>query len=134
MKTTNQELIALALFRVLTGALAFTHGLRKLIQGPVSAIGKAMSEHGFPPSFAYVVTVGELAGLLLAIGLFTRLAAAGVAATMLGIAVVVQSGLIPQIGTGRGVPFEYPLLLAVAAALFVVLPRTPLSLDARRRR
>jgi putative oxidoreductase len=134
MKTTNQEFIALALFRVLTGGLAFTHGLRKLIQGPVSAIGKAMSDHGFPPSFAYVVTVGELAGLLLAIGLFTRLAAAGVAATMLGIAVVVQSGLIPQIGTGRGVPFEYPLLLAVAAALFVVLPRTPLSLDGRRRR
>ena len=124
----------LALFRVLTGALVFTHGVRKLIQGPVAAIGKAMSEHGFPPSFAYVVTLGELAGLLLAVGLFTRLAAAGVAATMAGIVVVVQSGLIGQIGTGRGVPFEYPLLLTVAAALFVILPRTPFSLDARRGR
>lgn len=134
MKAAKKELIALALFRVLTGTLVFTHGVRKLIQGPVNAIGKAMTEHGFPPSFAYVVTLGELAGLLLAIGLFTRLAAAGVVATMLGIAVVVQSGLIVQIGTGRGVPFEYPLLLAVAAALFIVLPRTPFSLDARRGR
>jgi uncharacterized membrane protein YphA (DoxX/SURF4 family) len=134
MKTAKMELVALALFRVLTGTLAFTHGVRKLIQGPVTAIGKAMSEHGFPPSFAYVVTLGELAGLLLAIGLFTRLAAAGVAATMIGIAFVVQSGLIAQIGTGRGVPFEYPLLLAAAAGLFVFLPRTPFSVDGRRGR
>jgi putative oxidoreductase len=134
MKTTNQGLLALALFRVLIGMLAFAHGVRKLIQGPVSAIGPAMSEYGFPPSFAYVVTLGELAGLLLAIGLFTRFAAAGVAATMLGIAIVVHGSLITRIGTGHGVDFEYPLLLTVAAALFVVLPRTPFSLDARRGR
>ena len=134
MKAVKKELIALALLRVLTGLLVFTHGVRKLLQGPVDAIGKSMAEHGFPPSFAYVVTLGELSGLLLALGLFTRLAGASVAATMAGIVVVVQSGLIAKVGTGRGVPFEYPLLLAVAAALFILLPLTPFSLDARRRR
>jgi putative oxidoreductase len=124
---------ALAVLRITTGLLVFPHGIRKLIQGPVTAIGRAMTQHGFPESFAYVVTIGELTGLLLAIGLFTRYAAAIVALTMAGIAFVVQRGLIGQLGTGKGVPLEYPLLLMVAAAVFIVVPATRWSVDARRR-
>jgi len=125
---------ALAVLRIATGLLVFPHGLRKLLKGPVAAVGKSMTEHGFPEFFAYVVTLGELSGLLLAIGLFTRQAAAVVAMTMLGIAFVVQRGLFWQIGTGKGVPLEYPLLLAVAAALFVFVPARRWSFDARRRK
>ena len=124
---------ALAVLRITTGLLVFPHGIRKLIQGPVTAIGRSMTQHGFPESFAYVVTAGELAGFLLAIGLFTRHAAAVVALTMAGIAFVVQRGLVGQIGTGKGVPLEYPLLLMVAAAVFIVVPATRWSVDARRR-
>jgi hypothetical protein len=39
---------ALALLRIVTGLLAFPHGLTKVIKGPVAAIGGAMTAHGFP--------------------------------------------------------------------------------------
>ncbi|HEY3495177.1 MAG TPA: DoxX family membrane protein [Polyangiaceae bacterium] len=122
---------ALSVLRILTGLLVFSHGLRKLLKGPVASIGKSMADHGFPESFAYVITLGELAGLLLALGLYTRYAAGIVALTLAGIVVVVQRGLIGQIGTGRGVPLEYPLLLLVLAALFVVVPARRWSLGRR---
>jgi putative oxidoreductase len=130
----TKDSAALAVLRIVTGLLVFPHGVRKLLKGPVAAIGKSLTEHGFPESFAYVVTLGELAGLLLALGLYTRHAAAVVALTMAGIAVVVQRGLVWQIGTGKGVPLEYPLLLMVCAAVFVFVPARRWSLDARRRR
>lgn len=124
---------ALAVLRITTGLLAFSHGVRKLLKGPVTAIGRSMTEHGFPESFAYVVTLGELAGLLLALGVFARQAAAAVALTMAGIVLVVQRGLIEQVGTGKGVPLEYPVLLMVAAGVFIVVPATRWSVGARRR-
>ncbi len=122
---------ALAVLRITTGVLVFPHGVRKLIQGPVAAIGKQMLAHGFPVSFAYVVTAGELAGVFLALGLYSRIAAAAVAATMWGIVIWVQLDLITRMGTGGGVSLEYPLLLAVIATLLVALPPTRWSLDRR---
>lgn len=129
----SRDTAALAVLRIATGLLVFPHGVRKLLKGPVTSIGKSMVEHGFPESFAYVVTLGELAGLFLALGLYTRQAAAAVAFTMAGIAVVVQRGLVHQLGTGKGVPLEFPVLLMFAALLFVFLPATRWSLDSRRR-
>lgn len=123
---------ALAVLRVATGVLVFPHGVRKLIQGPVTAIGKQMLAHGFPANFAYLVTAGELAGLFLALGLFSRLAAAAVAATMWGIVIWVQLDLFRRVGTGASVAAEYPLLLAVIATLLAALPPTRWSLDRRR--
>jgi uncharacterized membrane protein YphA (DoxX/SURF4 family) len=123
---------ALALLRIVTGVLVFPHGIRKLIQGPVAAIGKQLAAHGFPPSFAYVVTAGELAGLFLALGLYSRIAATAVALSMWGIVIWVQFGLVTRLGTGAGVSLEYPLLLAIAATLLAVLPPTRWSLDRRR--
>ena len=126
------ESSALAALRIATGLLVFPHGVRKLIQGPVAAVGRQMVAHGFPPSFAYVVTAGELSGLFLALGLFSRAAAAAVAMTMWGIVIWVQLGLLSRLGTGTSVPFEYPLLLAVIATLLTALPATRWSLDRRR--
>lgn len=122
---------ALALLRIVTGVLVFPHGVRKLIQGPVAAVGRQMLAHGFPESFAYVVTAGELAGLFLALGLYSRIAAAAVAATMWGIVIWVQLGLLGRVGTGAGVSLEYPFLLAVIATLLAALPPTRFSLDRR---
>ncbi len=123
---------ALALLRITTGVLVFPHGIRKLIQGPVAAVGRQMVAHGFPASFAYVVTAGELAGIFLALGLYSRIAALAVALTMWGIVIWVQLGLLTKVGTGPGVSFEYPLLLAVIATLLAALPPTRWSLDRRR--
>jgi putative oxidoreductase len=124
---------ALAVLRIATGALVFPHGVRKLIKGPVAAIGGAMREHGLPEAFAYVVVMGELAGILMVVGLYTRLASAAVAVTMAGIALVVNSGQLGAIGTGKSTGLELSLLLAIAAALSALAPSTRFSLDARRR-
>lgn len=122
----------LALLRIATGVLVFPHGVRKLVQGPVAAVGRQMVAHGFPASFAYVVTAGELAGIFLALGLYSRIAALAVALTMWGIVIWVQLGLLTRVGTGPGVSFEYPLLLAVITTLLALLPPTRWSLDRRR--
>jgi uncharacterized membrane protein YphA (DoxX/SURF4 family) len=124
---------ALAILRITTGLLVFPHGVRKIVKGPVAAIGHRMQEHGFPELFAYIVTVGELAGLLMVLGLYTRVASAAVAVTMAGIALVVNSGQLSSIGTGKSTAFELSLLLAIAAALCVLAPSPRFSLDARRR-
>lgn len=126
------ESSALSFLRILTGVLVFPHGVRKLIQGPVAAVGHQMTAHGFPQSFAYVVTAGELAGIFLALGLYSRIAALAVALTMWGIVIWVQLGLLTRLGTGAGVSLEYPLLVAVLATLLAVLPPTRWSLDRRR--
>jgi putative oxidoreductase len=123
---------ALALLRIATGALVFPHGVRKLLTGPVTAIGKSMVAHGFPAWFAYPITFGELCGALLAVGLFVRYSAAVVALTLGGIVIVVQAPLVRELGTGRGVALEYPLLLALTATLFVLAPPTKWSLGKRR--
>jgi putative oxidoreductase len=120
--------------RITTGLLAFPHGLRKLIKGPVAAIGKQMTAHGLPEVFAYIVALGELAGLLMVVGLYSRAASAIVAVTMAGIALVANSGELTAIGTWESLGLELSVLLAVAAALCALAPSTRFSLDARRRR
>jgi putative oxidoreductase len=126
------ESSALAVLRIATGLIVFPHGVRKLIQGPVAAIGRQMTAHGFPASFAYVVTAGELAGIFLALGLYSRIAALAIALTMWGIVIWVQLGLWTRMGTGNGVSLEYPLLLAIIATLLAISPPTHWSLDRRR--
>jgi putative oxidoreductase len=125
---------ALAVLRIATGLLVFPHGVRKLIKGPVAALGGAMREYGFPEAFAYIVVLGELAGLLMVLGLFTRLASAAVAVTMLGITLMVNSEELPMLGTGSSMDLELTLLLTTSAALCALVPATRFSLDARRRR
>lgn len=124
---------ALAILRIATGLIAFPHGVRKLIKGPVTAIGDAMSTYGLPEQFAYVVVLGELAGLLMVVGLCMRFASAALALTMAGIAFVVNSEQLAVIGTGMSTDFELSLLLATTAALCALAPSTRFSIDAWRR-
>jgi putative oxidoreductase len=126
---------ALAILRITTGLITFPHGVRKLLKGPVAAIGGEMAAHGLPQWFAYVVTLGELAGLLMVVGLYSRLASAAVALTMGGVALVANRGELSVIGTGRSLGLELAVLLAVAAALCALTPSASrFALDARRRR
>jgi uncharacterized membrane protein YphA (DoxX/SURF4 family) len=127
------ESTALAVLRVATGLLVFSHGVRKVVQGPVEAVGRQLVAQGFPASFAYVVTLGELAGLALALGWHSRLAAAVVAATLWGIVLWVQFGLWHRVGTGAGVPLEFPVSLGITATLLALVPSTRWSLGRRRR-
>lgn len=125
--------IALAVLRITTGLLAFPHGLRKLVNGPVASIGEAIAAQGLPPAVAYAITLGELAGLLMVVGLFTRFASAAVALTMASIAFGGNLSKAAMLGTGQSLGFELSLMLAVSATLCVLAPPTRLSLDALRR-
>jgi len=126
--------LALGLLRITTGVLVFPHGVRKLLKGPIESIGRHIAAQGFPEWFAYLVTLGELTGLLLAVGLYTRLAGATVALTTASIAIFTQLGTVRHFGSGKSLAFEFLLLLCLSSALFVFLPPTRLSLDGRRRR
>src|SRR5687768_1255351 len=100
MKTLSSEQ-ALAILRVVTGLVVLPHGVRKLLGGPVTVIGKSIVQAGFPEWFAWVVTAGELCGGALALGLLTRLAGAAVALTMAGVLVFVNFANLTHFGTGK---------------------------------
>jgi putative oxidoreductase len=122
---------AIALLRIVTGVLVAPHGIRKLLAGPAHAIGGIIASKGLPyPSLlAWLVTLGELSGILLALGIATRLAGLALAITMAGIVVFVQRDALEQLGTGTSVPAEYPLLLAVLGLFFAMLGPTIWSIS-----
>lgn len=120
---------ALVVLRVVAGlSLAFGHGLGKVPPSPgfVEMVGAL----GFPAPelFAWGATAAELGGgVLLALGLLTRPAAALVAGTM----------TIVTLAANAGKPFgdlELGLLYGVIALTFAVLGAGRYSLDAALRR
>jgi len=126
---------AIALLRIVTGLLVAPHGIRKLLTGPSQAIGETIAAKGLPlPNvLAWLVTIGELSGILLAVGVATRAAGLIIALTMAGIVAFTQLERLAQLGTGASVPAEYPLLLAVLGAFFAVLGPTVWSVPFPRR-
>jgi putative oxidoreductase len=126
--------LALTLLRVVTGSLVAPHGIRKLLAGPAGAIGNAIASHGIPmPDLvAWLVTLGELSGILLALGIATRAAGLAIALTMASFVVFVHPALFAQLGTGAGVQLEYPLLLMFLGLFFAALGPTQWSISLKR--
>src|SRR5258708_3855090 len=126
--------LAITILRVATGSLIAPHGIRKLLIGPSQAIGNAIASHGvpMPDVVAWLVTLGELSGILLALGIATRAAGLAIALTMASIVIVVQPALFAQLGTGASVPLEYPLLLAFLGFFFAALGPTQWSISLKR--
>jgi uncharacterized membrane protein YphA (DoxX/SURF4 family) len=124
---------AIALLRIVTGLLVASHGLRRLFVGPARAIGGALAAKGLPAptALAWFVTAAELAGILLALGLFSR-AAGGALAVAMALVVCTQTGALSFIGTGAGIAGEYPLLLTVVGLYFATNPPGPWALRGRR--
>jgi uncharacterized membrane protein YphA (DoxX/SURF4 family) len=127
---------AIAILRIVTGLLVAPHGIRKLLVGPARAIGGSIAKHGvpFPDAVAWLVTIGELSGILLVLGIATRAAGLAIAVTMAGIVIFVQRDLLGELGTGSSVPAEYPLLLAFLGAFFAVIGETVWSVPFGKRR
>jgi putative oxidoreductase len=126
--------LANTLLRVATGSLIAPHGIRKLLVGPSHAIGGAIASRGIPlpDVVAWLGTLGELSGILLALGIATRAAGLAIALTMTSIVIFVQGGLFGQLGTGAAVPLEYPLLLALLGFYFAALGPTQWSISLKR--
>jgi uncharacterized membrane protein YphA (DoxX/SURF4 family) len=127
---------AIAILRIVTGFLVFPHGIRKLLAGPTRAIGGSIAARGLPlpDVLAWFVTIGELSGILLVLGIATRAAGLLIAVTMAGVVLFVQRDLLGELGTGASIPAEYPLLLFFLGAFFAALGETVWSVPFGRRR
>lgn len=122
-------LVELAL-RVSTGLLLVPHGAQKLFGAfgghGLEATGQFFVSIGFPALAALAVALTEfVGGLLLAAGLFTRVAAGFVAGFLLVAAWFHSANGFFWTDSG----LEYPLLWSVAALNFVVRGGGRLSVD-----
>ena len=129
--------LGLTLLRVVLGVTLFLHGWQKVTEWTVAGTQASFAGMGIPMAelAAPVAAVVELVGgILLVLGLGTRVAAALAALVMLGALVLVHlpAGFFAADG---GV--EFVLLLAAAAALFALAGPGRWSVDhllaARRR-
>lgn len=134
---TNADWVV-AVVRIILGVVLFAHGAQKML-GWYGGPGFNQTMRVFtvqmklPPLVAVLVIAAEFfGGLGLIIGLLSRVAAFGIAATMLGAVVMVhfRNGFFMNwFGEKRGNGYEYHLL-AIALALVVIIEGSgPFSLD-----
>lgn len=119
------------------GAVMLPHGAQKALgwfggDGFQATVGM-MTEQGIPAVVAGLVVAAELLGALgLLVGLLGRLAAAGIAAVMLGAISLVhaQHGFFMNwTGTQAGEGFEYHLLALALAGVVLIKGSGSLSVD-----
>jgi putative oxidoreductase len=102
-----------AIMRFATGAILVPHGVNKILNTPIAKFAPNIAAKGlpFPEALAYLTYFAEsVAAVCLAIGLFTRLAAAMIGIEMIVIVILFQW----QFGyfwTNRG--YEFALLWAL---------------------
>jgi putative oxidoreductase len=119
--------LALTILRVVLGFVMAVHGWMKLVDYGSWRANIANMGIPAPDVFAALSTAAELVGGLgLIVGLLTPIAAFGVLCNMLVAIFVVhrENGLLAQNGG-----FEYPLVLAASALLFLVHGAGPISVD-----
>jgi putative oxidoreductase len=130
---TQLAVLAPLIVRVIVGIIMAAHGLQKLTQmGPANFGGQLLAGLGvpLPVFFGYVVTFTELiGGILLIVGLLSRLAALALTIDLVValLLVKVNVGLIAPQGSGAGAELD----LALIAGFLVILLAGPgrLSLD-----
>lgn len=117
------------ILRVTLGMVMLPHALQKTV-GMFGGAGFSQTVHAFttqlhlPATLAVlVIVIEQLGSLALVLGFFTRAAAAGIGAVMIGAIATVHLGngfFMNWAGTQAGEGFEYHLLvLAMVAALLV---------------
>lgn len=118
----------LLILRVVTGVIFLAHGADKLLNG-MGASASSFGSTGMPDGTAYAVAVIEAAGgLLLILGVLTRVIAGLFALIMLGAIITVkwQQGLIGG--------FELDLILMAASIHLALTGSRMLALKKRKKK
>ncbi len=111
--------------RVIVGIIMAAHGLQKLAMGPAMFGEGMLSELGVPAPvfFGWVVTLVELGGgVLLILGLVSRLAALALAANLVVALLLVKTdvGLIAEMGAALpGAELDLALIAGFLTVLFL---------------
>jgi putative oxidoreductase len=119
----------IALLRVSVGIVFIMHGSQKLFTYGYQGVVGSMGQMGIPaPEIAAVLIMAAefIGGILLLLGLFTRLAAIPIAFAML--VAILQVHLKNGFFAGGG-GYEFPLTLAVAATALVLTGSGAWALD-----
>jgi Predicted membrane protein len=126
-KTDND--VSTLLLRLVLGAVFFPHGAQMVLgwfggYGLSDTIGFFTGTLHIPAPFAFLAIAAQFAGAIgLILGLFTRLAALGIAANMLVAVAMVHAQygwFMNWFGNQKGEGFEYHLL-AIGIALVLVV-------------
>jgi len=126
-KTDND--VSTFLLRVLLGVVFFPHGAQKVLgwfggYGFIGTMGFFTGTMHLPAFFAFLAIAAEFAGAIaLILGLFTRVAALGIAANMLVAVAMVhwQNGLFMNwAGNQKGEGFEFHLLAIGVAVVLII--------------
>lgn len=129
---TRSGSLGLLLVRVAAGGLLVPHGVSKLLGG-VSGFAGALAAKGLPSPLvlAWCATLAEaVGGALVVLGLLTRPAALSAFITMVVAWSTTHLADAAKIGTGKGVTFEYPLLMSLIFMAITFAGPGRYSLDA----
>jgi putative oxidoreductase len=130
----------LTVLRVTAGIVMFPHGAQKVLGwfgggGFTGTMGFFTEQLGIPAFFAFLAIAAEFAGSLgLITGLLTRVAAFGVAVTMLVAAAMVHLNhgfFMNWMGSQSGEGFEYHILILGLLIPIIVKGAGAWSIDSR---
>ena len=118
--------IALLILRCALGAIMVAHGYPKLFRGGMPADIQLVQSLGMPGWMAYLSACAEcFGGLLLILGLITRIASVAVCINML---VAIFKVHLKNGFTGQG-NYQFPLALAAMAFALIFFGAGPFAVD-----
>ena len=120
--------LALLALRLVLGIIMIAHGSQKAFGGMPRFMGWLQSM-GIPPVLGYLTVAAEFGGgILLIVGLLTRLAALAVCIDM-AVAIAKVHWKNGLMSSGGKVGYEFPLACGIIAFALIFLGAGPISLD-----
>lgn len=111
------------ILRVSVGVMMLFHGFDKVING-ISGVRYLTTNAGLPEFFAYGVFIGELVfPMFIILGLYSRIAALGLAFNMLVAILLAHSSSLFELGKHGAPVIELPFLyLIISVVIFLTGP------------